>query len=237
MRMLRHSLFSVFLLITSVSFLVGGAWLWLGFGFLVAGAVSLDIFLPDDLSSHADSNPRVMNFFLFATLPLLLLNVFAFNWQMAHGDLWGIGALLSKEFGVDLLVAKNVRSLSDSIGAYHSLSILIAAAGTVVAHELVHRVWDKKSLIIGRWLLALSADTSFSIEHVYGHHANVATLKDPASARRGESFWRFFPRSTFGSFLGGWEIEKKRIETKKLGAVWSFKNVFLRGQMMSLVMM
>lgn len=237
MRMLRHSLFSVFLLFTAVSFLLGGAWLWLGFGFLVAGAVSLDIFLPDDLSSHADSSPRVMNFFLFMTLPLLCLNVLAFNWQMGPGDFLGLGALFSEGFGSDILTAKNARSLGDAIGAYHSLSILIAAAGTVVAHELVHRVWDKKSLIVGRWLLSLSCDTSFSIEHVYGHHANVATLKDPASARRGESFWSFLPRSTIGSFKGGWAIEKKRIETKKLGAVWSLKNVFIRGQLMSLAVL
>jgi hypothetical protein len=237
MRMLRHSLFSVFLLITAVSFLLGGAWLWLGFGFLVAGAVSLDVFLPDDLSSHSDSNPGLMNFFLFMTLPLLALNVLLFNWQMATGDFLRIGALFLDGFGIDLMTAKNSRTLSNGIGAYHSLSILIAAAGTVVAHELVHRVWDKKSLITGRWLLAMSCDTSFSIEHVYGHHANVATLKDPASARRGESFWMFLPRSAIGSFKGAWAIERKRIETKKLGRVWGWKNIFIRGQVMSLALM
>lgn len=200
--MLRHSLFSIFLIFTAMSFLAGGPWLWLGFGFLLLGAVTFDIFLPDDLTSHADSKPWLMNTFLFLTLPLLYLNILAFNWQIADGDFLAIGSNLQSLFGIDVLTAKLLRSGPQTFGAYYSLGLLIAAAGTTVAHELVHRTWDKKSLITGRWLLALSGDTSFSIEHVYGHHANVATMKDPASARRGESFWTFFPRSTIGSFLG-----------------------------------
>ena len=237
MHMLRHSLFSVFLVCTAVSYLAGGAWLWLGIGFLVLGALTLDVFLPDDLSSHAHSQPWVMNSFLFLTLPLLYLNVLFFNWQMSDGDFLGIGASLQGILGFDLLAAKNLRSIGNSIGAYLSLGILISGAGTVVAHELVHRVWDKKSMVAGRWLLALSGDTSFSIEHVHGHHAQVATLKDPASSRRGESFWRFFPRSTFGALAGAWAIEARRIEKKKLGSVWGLHNVFLRGQVMSLAVL
>ena len=40
-------------------------------------------------------------------------------------------------------------------------------------------------------LLGFTFDTAFSIEHVFGHHRNVATGLDPASARRGEGAGNF----------------------------------------------
>lgn len=233
MRALRHSLFTFFLLLTAMSFCFGGAWLWLGFGCLGIAAVTLDVFLPDDLSSHAQSSPRLMNTYLYLTLPLVYLNVFAFNWQMSPVDFLGIGAF-AQNYGIDIFGAKLGRSIVESIGAYMSIGLLISASGTVAAHELVHRVWDKNSVIMGRWLLAQSLDTSFSIGHVYGHHANVAMEDDPASARKGEGFWAFFPRSVWGSNREAWQIEKKRIEKRHGAATWSVHNVFLRGQVMSL---
>ncbi len=235
--MLRHSLFSVFLVFTAISYLAGGVWLWLGFVFLVLAALTFDIYLPDDLGSHAQAKPWLMNTFLFLTLPLLYLNVVCFNWQMSDGDFLGLGAGVKAFLGMDISIVKKARSLSDSFGGYFSLGMLIAGSGTVVAHELVHRVWDRKSVTVGRWLLALSCDTSFSIEHVYGHHAKVATPNDPASSRRGESFWRFLPRSTIGGYLGAWDIEKRRLKKRKLGPPWGHHNIFLRGQLMSLVVM
>ena len=39
----------------------------------------------------------------------------------------------------------------------------------------------------------------FYIEHNRGHHVRVATPEDPASARFGETFWEFLPRSVWGS--------------------------------------
>jgi hypothetical protein len=33
------------------------------------------------------------------------------------------------------------------------------------------------------------------VEHYRGHHVRAATWDDPASARRGESLWRFLPRT------------------------------------------
>jgi alkane 1-monooxygenase len=97
----------------------------------------------------------------------------------------------------------------------------------------VHRTWDAKALITGRWLLTLTFDTSFAIEHVYGHHAHVATDQDPASARAGETFFQFFPRSTWFSLLSAWFIEKERLG-KRGYACWSWRNRFLRGQLMTL---
>src|SRR6266540_2852334 len=50
----------------------------------------------------------------------------------------------------------------------------------------------------------------FYIEHNRGHHVRVATPEDPASSRVGESFYRFWPRTVFGSLKSAWWLEKRR---------------------------
>ena len=67
------------------------------------------------------------------------------------------------------------------------------AIGMTAAHELIHRtnpVW--RALGVG--ILVLVQYGHFRIEHIYGHHIHVGTDKDPAAARRGEGFYRFFGR-------------------------------------------
>ena len=41
-------------------------------------------------------------------------------------------------------------------------------------------------MFVGNWLLALSWDCTFAIEHVYGHHKNVGYANDPVTASRTE---------------------------------------------------
>ena len=55
----------------------------------------------------------------------------------------------------------------------------------------------------------------FYIEHNRGHHVRVATPEDPASARFGETFWEFLPRSVLGSLRSSWELEAQRM--RRLG--------------------
>ena len=74
-------------------------------------------------------------------------------------------------------------ALSASEAAFlGSTGLMIGIVGTIPAHELTHRTWDPVSMLIGRWLLAFSFDTIFSVEHVYGHHRYVSTRDDPATA-------------------------------------------------------
>ncbi|NDJ91418.1 alkane 1-monooxygenase, partial [Mycolicibacter kumamotonensis] len=66
-----------------------------------------------------------------------------------------------------------------------------------------------------RWLakitLAQVCYGHFYVEHNRGHHVRVATPEDPASARFGETFWEFLPRSTFGGIRSAWELEAARV--------------------------
>ncbi len=234
--MFSFGYYNILLLGTFLSFLYGQAWMWLGFTFLVAASVIGDRLLPHD-TSRIEGNPsRILNFLLYSIFPLLLVNVFAFIWQMTPGDWLGIGQWASDLFGIDALAHKEARSTVHTIGAILSMGLLSASGGTNVAHELVHRTWDPKAVYLGRFLLSFTFDTSFSIEHVYGHHANIATRKDPASARRGESLLPFAIRSTYGAIKGAWAIECERLRKRKL-RVWGYHNRFLQGQLISVALL
>ena len=62
--------------------------------------------------------------------------------------------------------------------------------GITTAHELIHRQ-NKYMRGIGVVLLIVCCYGHFRIEHIYGHHRNVAK-EDPATARRGENFYFYF---------------------------------------------
>jgi alkane 1-monooxygenase len=71
--------------------------------------------------------------------------------------------------------------------------------GITFAHELGHS--KSRTDRFCAWLLMSSVlYAHFMVEHYRGHHPRAATHDDPASARFGESLWRFLPRTLGGSF-------------------------------------
>lgn len=94
-----------------------------------------------------------------------------------------------------------------------SLGILTGGIGITVSHELMHRA-DKVERVLGDILLASVLYMHFRIEHVRGHHRNVATPEDPATARFGESFYRFLPRVLWHSWVSAWKLEAKRLRNR-----------------------
>ncbi len=111
-----------------------------------------------------------------------------------------------------------------------TISILVAAAlgaavgmsggsiGITTAHELIHRQ-NKYMRGIGVLLLVLCCYGHFRIEHVYGHHKNVATKEDPATARRGENFYFYFIRCVINSVVSSWNIEKNILDKKNINTL------------------
>ncbi|MGA9871868.1 MAG: alkane 1-monooxygenase [Rhodococcus sp. (in: high G+C Gram-positive bacteria)] len=123
--------------------------------------------------------------------------------------------------------------LASKIGLAISVGVM-GGVGINTAHEMGHK---KDSL--ERWLskmtLAQTFYGHFYIEHNRGHHVRVATPEDPASAKFGESFWRFLPRSVWGSLTSSWEIESKRMD--RLGkSTWNIRNDVLNAWLMSVVL-
>ena len=111
-----------------------------------------------------------------------------------------------------------------------SISLLVAAAlgaavgmsggsiGITTAHELIHRQ-NKYMRGIGVLLLVLCCYGHFRIEHVYGHHKNVASKEDPATARKGENFYFYFIRCVINSVISSWNIEKNILDKKNINTL------------------
>ncbi len=100
-------------------------------------------------------------------------------------------------------------STLDAIGLTLTVGV-VSGIAINTAHELGH-----KRASTERWLskvaLAQSAYGHFFIEHNRGHHVRVATPEDPASARLGESFYAFLPRTVIGSLQSAWGLERTRL--------------------------
>jgi alkane 1-monooxygenase len=121
-------------------------------------------------------------------------------------------------------------STLDSIGLALTMG-MVSGIAINTAHELGHKRAD-----LEKWLskvaLAQSGYGHFFIEHNRGHHVRVATPEDPASARLGESFWAFLPRTVSGSLSSAWGLERARL--KRMGhSPWSIHNDILQAWAMT----
>lgn len=229
----RFSVMNFFILSGMFSMAVGGGWLWYGLlmTFFLAGFVEEWI---GDATSKEDMPPVwYMDLMLWLTLPLLvILTLFMLN-TIVDG---GVGFLdpALRLVGFDPVGARAGTNWVDKVGGVVSLGMFYGVSGFVVAHELVHRTERHLSLFVGRCLLALNWDTGFSIEHVYGHHKNVATELDPASARRGEYIFKFVIRSIAGQVKSAHAFEAARLKRKDIPAWQIWRNRFWRGQLLTL---
>lgn len=106
-----------------------------------------------------------------------------------------------------------VRSGWEWVGLVVAVGLFTGGIGITIAHELMHRkAWYERAM--AEVLMLSVTYPHFSIEHVYGHHKNVATPLDPATSRLGESVYLFIPRVMFGSLKSAVHIELARVERK-----------------------
>ncbi len=115
----------------------------------------------------------------------------------------------------------------ESAGFTVSMGVSSGIMGINVSHELQHRVNSGFEPILSRFMLWTVGYMHWAIEHVAGHHRNVATPLDPATARLGESFYAFLPRTVIGGFRSAWRIESLRLQKKGL-AQWGKNNRMIR---------
>jgi alkane 1-monooxygenase len=205
-----------------------GAWIfarWTGLGvFWFLGPIVVFVVIPLlDLAFGPDAkNPpeaiiaaleedRYYRWCTFAYLPLQYGGLVLACWEWSRGGL----------------------PIVDKIG----LALTVGCVGGIAintAHELGH-----KREGFERWLskiaLAQSSYGHFYVEHNRGHHVRVATPEDPASARFGETFYGFWPRSVGGSFVSSCEIERARLRLMKR-SFWTWKNDVLSAWAMTLVL-
>ncbi|MDJ0700598.1 MAG: alkane 1-monooxygenase [Woeseiaceae bacterium] len=100
-------------------------------------------------------------------------------------------------------------------------------------HELGHKnsVLEKQ---LAKIVLAIPAYGHFALEHNRGHHRDVSTPEDPASARMGESIYRFALREIPGAFWRAWQMESERLGNRGKSA-WHPDNQILQSYALSAI--
>ena len=192
-----------------------GLFWWYG-PILVFGIFSLlDVIVGMDAANPPDSvikwleQDRYYRWCTYIFIPVQYAGLVFACWQWAHGGL----------------------STAEKIGLAFTMA-MVSGIAINTAHELGH-----KRASLERWLskvaLAQSGYGHFFIEHNRGHHVRVATPEDPASARLGESFWAFLPRTLAGSLRSSWELEVERLSRTGSGP-WTYKNDILNAWAMTL---
>jgi alkane 1-monooxygenase len=229
---LRFGLINLFQLTALGLMLSGGPWLWL-FAGLVVVFPSLDNVLADDRYHPAYQQSWLLNALLYLNLPILLLLTVLFGYLISGSDPLSLGLISGQTFGFDLAARRGNITTVELVTSGLALGLFYGAAGINVAHELIHRLNRPLDLLFGRWLLAFTWDTTFAIEHIHGHHVHVATMTDPATARRGEYILKFVLRSTVQSFTNAFRHEAMRL-AKAGRSAFGFHNKALTGQFMSL---
>lgn len=231
MRQLRFMVVCILPVATSCGLFLGGAWNWLGLAVYIALYLVADSIVPKHAAPPALRGGSLLDALLYVPVPLVLIAWLGF--LVGFSGAGGFLATLDVWAGTAMLERQGAASVSDLVGASLSFAVTVAGAGTVTAHELVHRTGSPSSVFSGRVLLAFLFDTAFAIQHVYGHHATVSTPQDASTARRGENLYRFIARTNVWSFLSAWEIERKRLARRSL-PLWSWHNRNLRGFALSL---
>jgi len=180
----------------------GGVW---SFAAIFVGFVAIPI-LEQILPASAENDPpnveanrlhnRLFDWLLYANVPLLYgLLVYYFH-TLTTADLTNM----------------EITGMTCSVG------LIVGTSGINVGHELGHR-HNRFELFLAKLLLLPALYLHFNIEHNRGHHKNVATEADPASARFGESLYAFWLRSVVLGYRNAWRLENQRLHQQGKSAL------------------
>ncbi|KPM32260.1 alkane 1-monooxygenase [Croceitalea dokdonensis DOKDO 023] len=154
----------------------------------------LELLLPPDRANFDkkiaddEKNQKVYDYILYATLPIQ------------------IGFLIYFFY----IIGETPYGTMEYIGRITAMGFMCGVVGINVGHELGHRHtrWEQ---LMGEILLLTSLNTHFLPYHNAGHHRNVATPEDSATARKNELLFVYWFRSHFGSYIEAWRLENQRL--------------------------
>ncbi len=142
-----------------------------------------------------EKEKKIYTFILYATIPIQLLFVGWFFYVIQEANL----------------------TTTEITGRILALGVMCGVIGINVGHELGHRN-NRFDEFLGELLLLTSLNTHFLPYHNAGHHLNVATPKDAATARKNEILYLFWIRSHITSYYQSWQSENLRL--KSTGRNW-----------------
>lgn len=234
MQNLRFFLMPSLFILHLIFFTLGGGYFWISFLLAVFLGTVMEEILKDDRETSAIEvkSTYISTIILYSFLPIIFLLASLFIYHTSSSPNFSITI-----FNYDLEARYAVTQSNNFyiLGAILAFGSLLSTGATNIAHELIHRRKSKISEFIARWLLAFSWDTTFAIEHLYGHHRHVATFHDANSSRRGETIYAFIPRSAYQAFTRAFKIEAGRLARKEK-PLFSLYNKALRGEIMSVTL-
>ena len=201
--------FTAFILIALViiGFYLGGKWNFITLLFAFIILPILDELIGVDKVNVAEDQAKVVSeefYYRFVTYLWTYIQVAFLFW------------------GTYVVTTERLHHWVDWVGFILSFALVTGGIGITVAHELGH----KKSAIenfYSKILLITVCYMHFYIEHNRGHHVQVATVNDPATARKDENFYSFWFRSVFKGYHHACVLEKERMNRKGL-STWNIKN-------------
>ena len=194
-----------------------GVFLWMGPIWVLAVIPALDALMGTDSANPPEAAmarleaSRYYRWLTYLFVPLQYVGLAWSTWYVTHTSLPWYDAL----------------GMTFTVGAVGGIAI-------ANAHELGHKR-DKGERWLARIVLAQTCYGHFVVEHNRGHHSRVATPEDPASARLGETFWAFLPRTVVGGVRSGWALERSRLRREGRRAA-SPRNRILQAWAMSAVL-
>jgi alkane 1-monooxygenase len=220
MRILKYLVAYSIPLSVALSFLLGGWWTFLPLVYAFGFIPLLEFILRPDPSNLERSQKEIIaedpwyDYMLYLLVPIQYLFLIWFLFTVNETNTW-----------------------LELVGRTSAMGIMCGVIGINVGHELGHRrkKWEQR---LAQLLLGSSLYAHFFIEHNYGHHRNVSTPEDPASARYNESLYHFWLRSIWNSYWHAWQIQSKMLKAQKR-SFWSLKNemlIFHLGQTMLILM-
>lgn len=137
---------------------------------------------------ETQSKRRLFDVLLYLNIPILYTLIWYYFHTVAQGGLAGY----------------------ELLGLTLNVGLLVGSIGINVGHELGHRA-ARYEQRMAKVLLLPALYMHFIIEHNRGHHKNVATDADPASARRGQTLYAFWLQSVMGGYRHAWQLERERL--------------------------
>lgn len=192
------------------------AWVWLTTAIIFGLMPIVDHFVGDDkndvlgLMEDEAAQSFFYRYMVHSLLPLIYLTWLVGAWAAVSFD-WPAWAYIG-------------------LGIGHGWGLTFAINS---AHETGHKP-DKISKWVALLMLAPSFLGHFRVEHNTGHHSDVSTPRDHATARFGESYWAFLTREIPGAWERSWRIESKRAARKGYSK-WSLRNEVVQTVLLQIV--
>ena len=192
-------------IVTIVGILLGGGYTYMTVIYAFVFIPALEMLLKESNEEMSDEVKKNRSMDVFFDI-LLYLNI----------------PLVFSIFFLSLNLLLYSSSSFEIVGIIASTSIMMATNGINVAHELGHRK-SFFSRTCSKLLLMPSQYMHFYIEHNFGHHVNVGTAEDPATAKYKQSLYSFWITSVIGQYIGAWKLQLKLLKISKY-KFFSIKN-------------